>query len=200
MTVAKPKASRTRGGASSTRQAAVQGPSSSDGATGPIAPVLIILFALAGIGIASYLTVQHYAKLALSCPKPGWFENTLHQLFGINVNCESVTTSAYSVVGPTSIPITVPGLLWFVVSGALAVWAILSLRGRLVAPDWLPAAQLVWSILGLVFVIYLVYAEFVQLKAVCVWCTGVHILTILTFFVALVQWQRVMSRRYQTSG
>jgi uncharacterized membrane protein len=34
-------------------------------------------------------------------------------------------------------------------------------------------------------VFYLVYAELVKLHKICEWCTAVHILTALTFFVAL---------------
>jgi uncharacterized membrane protein len=34
-------------------------------------------------------------------------------------------------------------------------------------------------------VLYLVYVEAVQLKALCLWCTGVHILTFLLFLAVL---------------
>src|SRR5216684_2974000 len=71
----------------------------------------IICFALVGIGIAVYLTTVHYAHVSLLCTDGGV------------VNCTQVTTSVYSVVPGTDIPITIPGLLWFVVSGGLALAA-----------------------------------------------------------------------------
>jgi hypothetical protein len=46
-----------------------------------------------------------------------------------------------------------------------------------------------WAGVGLLFVLYLVYAEIVQLRALCPWCTGVHILTLVIFLLALRLWQ-----------
>jgi hypothetical protein len=45
--------------------------------------------------------------------------------------------------------------------------------------------QLLWSAAGLLFVLYLVYAEIVKLHSICEWCTSVHILTLITFLIAL---------------
>jgi uncharacterized membrane protein len=142
-----------------------------------------VLFAAAGIGVATYLTYDHYAKAPLACFK-GLF------------NCQKVTQSVYSLVWHTSIPITVPGLMWFVLSGALAVWAILAAMDRVEAPDWLPVLHLLLSAGALGFVFWLVYVEFGILDAVCEWCSIVHILTLLTFIVALVRWQRLAAAAY----
>jgi len=156
---------------------------------------LVTLFAGLGVPIAIYLTVQHYEGAAPSCPRADWFAHLLANI-GIGINCGAVTSSAYSRIGPTNVPISVPGLIWFVVSGGLAIWALLAAMGRLQRPDWLANARLAWSVIGLAFVIYLVYIEFGRLRLVCEWCTGVHILTLLTFIVVLVQWQREMAARY----
>jgi hypothetical protein len=51
-------------------------------------------------------------------------------------------------------------------------------------------AHLLWSALGMLFVLYLVYAEIVALHSLCEWCTVVHLLTFATFLLALNRWQQ----------
>jgi uncharacterized membrane protein len=50
---------------------------------------------------------------------------------------------------------------------------------------WLGRLRLAGAISGVGMVLYLVYVEAVQLKALCLWCTGVHILTFLLFVSVL---------------
>lgn len=139
--------------------------------------VAIVLMAVVGVGIAIYLTAVHYAHVPLVCSTSG------------AIDCGPVLKSEFSVVPGTQLPITIPGLLWFVVSGGLAGVALVrALRDR-PEPDRLRLAQLLWSAAGLLFVLYLVYAELVRLRHICAWCTGIHVLTLLTFLVALVRWQ-----------
>ena len=128
----------------------------------------LLAAAVAGSGIAVYLTAAHAAGAPLACNTGGL------------VDCEAVTRSGFSVVWGSQIPITIPGLAWFVVSGLLAVAA---LSGR--EPGWLAPAHAVWALLALAFVIYLVYAELVVINRVCAWCTVVHVLVLLTFALAL---------------
>lgn len=139
----------------------------------------IVVMAIIGLGIAIYLTTVHYAGAPLLCTAGGV------------VNCTQVTTSSYSVVPGTQLPITVPGMLWFLVSGGLAIaaWRIQAHTGA--APLRLALAQLAWSAVGLVTVLYLVYVELVRLHAICEWCSAVHVLTLLTFLVALYRVQRL---------
>jgi uncharacterized membrane protein len=136
----------------------------------------IAVIALVGIGISIYLTIEHYHKAILVC--------------NVNsvINCASVLTSAYSVVPGTTIPITIPGMLWFVVSGALAGTALVCTWRRVAPPAWLLTAQRAWGGLGLLTVFYLVYAEFDKIHNICEWCTGVHILVLITFLTTL--WMR----------
>ncbi|HEY7850084.1 MAG TPA: vitamin K epoxide reductase family protein [Ktedonobacterales bacterium] len=141
--------------------------------------VAIALMGLVGLGISIYLTVVHYdAKVSLVCTSGGV------------VNCQQVTSSAWSVLPATSIPVTIPGMLWFVVSGGLALWALLALARGEMEPERARVAQLVWSGLGLAFVLYLVFAEIALVQRLCEWCTAVHLLTLATFLIALVRWQR----------
>lgn len=134
----------------------------------------LVVMAIIGIAISAYLTIDHYTKGPLACPFGGGL-----------IDCARVTTSPYSVVPGTQLPITVPGFVWFVVSGGLAVLALTRLAQNTPEPARLRLAQFIWSAAGLAFVLYLVYAEIVLLHNICAWCTIVHLLTFATFLVTL---------------
>src|SRR5690242_3286830 len=100
----------------------------------------VALMALAGIAISIYLTVIHYAKIAPVCTTGGV------------VDCSSVLLSPYSLVPGTTIPVTIPGMLWFAASGGLALAGLIGrVRGQ-AEPDWQRPALCAWSALGLLFV------------------------------------------------
>jgi uncharacterized membrane protein len=42
-------------------------------------------------------------------------------------------------------------------------------------------ARLAWAVVGLGTVIYLLYAELFEINAICLWCTAVHVLTLVVF-------------------
>ena len=132
-------------------------------------------FAIAGVAIAAYLTATHSGSIPLVCT------------VGSVVNCASVTHSAYSIIPGTTLPISALGVLWFVVSGILAGWSLVSTE-----PGWLRPLHLAWAGLGLVVVLYLIYVEVVLLHQICEWCTVVHLLIIATFVLTL--------RRVQQAG
>jgi uncharacterized membrane protein len=145
------------------------------GAPGLIA---LIVMAVAGIAIAVYLITVEADHVPLLCSTTGL------------VDCASVLASSYSRVPFTNVPITVPGLLWFVGSGALAGVGLVRLRQGRAEPPRLRLAQFLWSAAGLVFVLYLVYAEIVQLHRICAWCTVIHVLVLLTFLLTLQRLQQ----------
>jgi len=130
---------------------------------------LLLALSIIGAGIAIYLTAVHYEHVPLLCSTQGI------------INCERVTSSAYSVVPETALPITIPGLAWFIVTAALAIVGLRSeQRGVRIA-------ELIWTILGMLAVLYLVYAEIVQLHAICAWCTGVHAIIFVSFIIAIIE-------------
>jgi len=137
----------------------------------------IALMALAGIAISIYLTVIHYAKIPPVCTTGGV------------VDCSSVLLSPYSLAPGTTIPITIPGMLWFAVSGGLALAGLIARARGQAEPAWQRPALCAWSAAGLLFVLYLVYTEIVRLHRICEWCTVVHLLTLATFLIALRRWQ-----------
>jgi uncharacterized membrane protein len=123
-----------------------------------------ILVSLLGLADAAYLTYQHFSG---STAFAGCAESS-------TVNCEAVTTSPEShIVG---IPVSVLGLAFFVFMvvvnsrwGWKASWSVV---------HW---ARLGSVVVGIVFVLYLIWAELFRINAICLYCTGVHILTFILF-------------------
>jgi uncharacterized membrane protein len=124
--------------------------------------------AVLGLADSAYLTYTHFNgnKLA-SCPETS------------SINCLKVTTSSQSEIFG-HIPVAITGLVYFVVMAALVTpWAWRA------ANPWIARARLAGAIGGVGMVVYLLYVEAIQLKAICLYCTGVHALTFLLFFVIL---------------
>ncbi|HEU5347021.1 MAG TPA: vitamin K epoxide reductase family protein, partial [Ktedonobacterales bacterium] len=139
--------------------------------------VAVLAMALVGLGISIYLTTVHYQGVAPVCNTTGV------------IDCAAVTSSTYSVLpGPGKIPITIPGMIWFLASGGMALVALLAIWRNRREPSRLRLAHLLWGALGMVFVLYLVYAEIVVLHRLCEWCTVVHLLTLITFLIVFNRW------------
>ncbi len=136
--------------------------------------------ALGGILVSAYLTIVHYSTIPLVCTNGGV------------VDCAAVTSSAYSVVPGTSIPVALLGIVWFAVSGGLALVATVAAWRRAPEPAWLPSAHVIWAIAGLGSVLYLVFGE-ISLRRICEWCTVVHLLVVASLLIALARWQRAQA-------
>lgn len=141
--------------------------------------LLLLVLSLLGVGITIYLTSVHYENVPLVCSESGL------------VNCARVISSSYSVVPGTSLPITIPGFGWCVVSASLAVAGLLAATGS--GRRRIQIAQFVWALSGLLVVLYLVYVEIVRLHTICAWCTALHALILFMFLVTLVQLQSLPS-------
>lgn len=127
----------------------------------------IKLLWLAGLAVSGYLTFEHYtAGSTLVCADSGL------------VNCSRVTTSQYSFL--FGVPVALLGLLYF---AAGCVFAFL------LAPRWPRRRTLqagtAFTGAGVLFVLYLVWAELVMLGQICSWCTVVHVITVVLFFCYL---------------
>lgn len=132
-----------------------------------------LVLALAGLGVSVYLTIAHYTSTSvLACSDKGV------------VNCAKVTTSPESTVFGV-FPVAVLGLAFYVfMVAAASPWAW---RSRLPAVAWIRIAGIVT---GMGFVLYLIYAEVIQIGKVCLWCTAVHAITFVLF--ALLVFDAVM--------
>src|SRR5260370_40346873 len=102
--------------------------------------VLLLVLSLLGAGISTYLTSVHYENIPLVCSESGL------------INCTRVLSSAYSVVPGTTLPITIPGLGWCVVSAALAVAGLFATSELWQRRIWI--AQFSWSFSGLLVVVF----------------------------------------------
>ena len=125
------------------------------------------VLAVAGLAISVYLTVAHYQEGALVCTTTS------------TVDCHSVTTSKYSELA--GIPLPLLGLVFFLGFAALITPA--ALRSPRPAFRW---GRLAAVSAGLLFVVYLVTAELAILHKICLWCTGVHVITVLLFVLVLL--------------
>jgi uncharacterized membrane protein len=120
---------------------------------------------LVGLGVAVYLTIAHYdTSVTLACSSNG------------AVNCEKVTTSAQSEV--FGIPVALLGLAYFVAMIPLQLPAAWRSGDPLVR-----FGRVAYCVAGIGFVCYLIYAEAMLIKAICLWCTAVHVVTFLIFVV-----------------
>ncbi|MEV5575129.1 vitamin K epoxide reductase family protein [Spirillospora sp. NPDC052269] len=146
--------------------AAQAGAPSARSAGGRWFPALAWPFTVAGLAISIYLTYSHYNAKALICSA------------NATIDCHAVTTSKYSKL--VGIPLPLLGLLFFVGFAALITpWA---LNNSAPLFRW---SRLASAAVGVLFVVYLVTVELAVLDKICLWCTGVHIITILLFVLVL---------------
>jgi uncharacterized membrane protein len=142
---------------------------------------------LAALGISIYLTIVHYTSpRLLACSANG------------TINCEKVISSSQSMVFGV-FPVAVLGLAFYVFMVAINTpWA------------WRSPIPLIWwarlggIVTGIGFVLYLLYAELIQIGNICLWCTGVHVITFLLFvlliFYATLGTGAAASTRLEATG
>jgi uncharacterized membrane protein len=121
-----------------------------------------------GLLEAAYLTFEHYSSsTTLACSDSG------------AINCLKVTTSSYSKVA--GVPVALLGLIFFVAMTALCLPIAWQSTNRNVRRVRLAAATV-----GMISVIYLVWVELFKVDAICLWCTGVHVLTFVLFALVVM--------------
>ncbi len=108
--------------------------------------VAAIVVAVAGLAIATYLTVAHYAGAEPVC--------------AISHGCATVQKSSYAEL--IGIPVAVLGLLGYV-----------AILGSLVKDtETTRSITALLAICGLAFSAWLTYVEIWELEAICIWCVG----------------------------
>jgi uncharacterized membrane protein len=134
----------------------------------PWMQIATLALALAGLGVSIYLTISHFTETALA----GCSESGL-------VNCTKVTTSPESYV--FGIPVAVLGLAFFVFAVAImSPWAWQSTRREI------HLARIASLVVGIGFVIYLIYAELFIIDGICLYCTSVHVITFVLFVLTAI--------------
>jgi uncharacterized membrane protein len=157
-------------------------------------------FALAiiGLAISAYETYAHFngSKLLGCSAKPG-----------STFDCTAVITSSQSMVFGV-IPVAVLGLAFYVFALVIfspLAWRLERLNIPLPGRTWsitrrdVSLVRLGSMIVGMGFVIYLIYAELVQIGQACEYCSGVHLVTFLLFCITVfsVAWWGLGPRRGQ---
>jgi len=124
--------------------------------------VAALVLSIAGLGVSTYLTITHFLPGALVCSGSGL------------VNCARVTTSRQSYF--LGVPVAIWGLAFYVamtVANLPVLWRMQDRRVHIL--------RLLMAIGGMGFVLYLVSAELLIIKNICLWCTAVHAITFLLF-------------------
>jgi len=137
-----------------------------------VAPTTLAITA-GGIAVSTYLTIAHFTNPdLLVCADSD------------TVSCSAVTTSAQSTF--LGIPVALLGLLWFV--GMFVLCLPIAWRSM-----WHPVhlLRLLGAVAGMVFVLWLVYAELIIIGAICVWCTVAHVLAFALFIIVVTTWADV---------
>src|ERR1700722_39184 len=143
-------------------------------------PITSLGLAVLGLAISAHETYAHYnGNHLLGCPSGA----------GGTFNCGAVITSSQSMVFNV-LPVAVLGLAFYVFAGGFfSPWAwqfkgATVGRWRITGRD-VNIVRLGSVIVGMGFVMYLIYAEF-QIGSVCEYCSGVHIVTFLLFCITVI--------------
>jgi uncharacterized membrane protein len=142
------------------------------------------VLAVLGLAISAYETYAHYnGNHLLGCPSGA----------GGTFDCAAVITSPQAVVFNV-FPVAVLGLAFYIFAVVIfSPWAwrfrggAIRLGGRRlrVTSRGVDLVRLGSVIVGMGFVMYLIYAEF-QIGSVCEYCSGVHVVTFLLFCITIV--------------
>lgn len=126
-----------------------------------------LVLCLVGLGIDVYLTYEHYwGGNELSCPDKGF------------INCLKVTTSVYSKLA--GIPVADLGVAFFVGMTVLcSPWAWRAAGVRI------HQLRTVGVSVSMLMVLYLVWAELIKIKNICLYCTATHVIAFLLFLLVL---------------
>ena len=120
-----------------------------------------VAVALAGLAIAAYLTLVHYAGGEPVC--------------AIAHGCATVQKSSYAEFA--GVPVALLGLLGYV-----------AILGSLVKDtETTRAITVLLAVCGLAFSAWLTYVEIWELEAICIWCVGSAIC--MTLLAGLATWR-----------
>jgi uncharacterized membrane protein len=124
----------------------------------------VALVALAGAGVAAYLTYVHYQPDALICTSSG--------------GCETVQESSYAELA--GIPVALLGLLAYAAVLVLVVWD----------SDLAGTGVVAIALVGVGFAAYLVALQAFVIDAWCVWCL-VNDIVIAPLLAVLAVWRLI---------
>jgi uncharacterized membrane protein len=131
----------------------------------PLRRVMLVL-AVIGLGVATYLTIIHYAGIKPACTA--------------GASCIKVQSSVWSRLD--GIPVALLGLIGYI-----------GITASLLAPDREESrlATLGLTLVGFAFSGYLTYRELFSIHAICEWCASSAVILTLLFIGAAVRYVTV---------
>jgi len=133
--------------------------------------LILLLMSAVGLVASAYVLIEFYALgQNIICPSGS--------LFGIRLDCGAVLGSSYSEI--FGIPLELLASIYFLVNLSLVyVIAFGSEKAFRLSLQ----ALFLWRFLGVAIVPYLVFVELVLLRAICVYCTIMHVAIITDFII-----------------
>jgi uncharacterized membrane protein len=125
------------------------------------------VLAMAGMGVAAYLTYSHYANQPIACAG-------LH-------GCQAVENSEYSKL--VGIPVAVLGMLFCAGLLALVVARLVRLP---LTEEWASVAAFSMTLTGVAFAAYLTYIELFVVEDVCIWCASFATIITVAWLITIV--------------
>ena len=137
----------------------------------PVKSTWFIVFALVGLAASSASAFVHYQLLN---------DPTYASFCDVNAtfSCTEAYSSRYGSVA--GVPVAVFGMIFF----AFVLGLVVLCSSSAAAAGNLPGYVFATSTIGLAVVLYLAYASFVVLKAVCVLCAGTYVAVIGLFLLS----------------
>lgn len=129
---------------------------------------LVPVLALAGLGVAGYLAYIEISHAEAICGPVG--------------NCNQVQSSPYASI--FGIPVAVLGLINYI--GVILLWLGNRQNSNTTFKSLSAVMLLALTIFGVVFSIYLTWAELFLINAVCAWCLTSAIITVILMLTALL--------------
>jgi uncharacterized membrane protein len=131
----------------------------------------LLIVALLGFADATYLTVEHYQGVIPPC--------------SVVSGCETVLTSAYSVIA--GVPVSLLGAVFYFIV-LVGVFSFLESK-KTVLLKW----SLLFTIFGILFSLWFIYVQAFILGAWCLYCLGSALTSTILFVTACIS-----LKKYQT--
>jgi len=138
-------------------------------------PPATLALCLIGLVLSGYTMWVHVHHSLAACVDAG------------PVDCQAVLTSPQSVV--LGVPLPAFGLLFFTGMGVLC----LPVAWR-TARAWIHLLRLFGAVIGIGSVIYLVAIELFTIRKICLWCSGIHLITLALFVIVVTSTPTVLGR------
>jgi uncharacterized membrane protein len=127
----------------------------------------LAVLAVAGMGVAAYLTYTHYSDTQVKCL--------------VGHGCQTVQQSDYSTIA--GVPVALLGGL---AAATLLAITLGRLAGLALAVEWASLATVGLTTLSVAFAAYLTYIELFVLDAICIYCVTLASIFTASWLISLV--------------